>query len=200
MDEACYLCRRTQRDLDHLNEEVRARVYLAYFTHARGLIDEERRRITFLQRLKEDESGDPHFRIGAAQVFGDPGAYQKLMPWIDTLMEIAHGDGKGAEVRGTIGELVETLLADERRRASEMEEGLERLRGGFASGTMAPLRLQKVTRSFPVDWGSDGRPLLWRPAETDEREPLQSRPGAAARTVEMELQLCTVCQSFLVAR
>jgi len=88
MEDACYLCGRTQVDLDRLNEEIRTRVYLSYFSNARGQIDDERRTIAFLQRLKDEEGGYPHFRINARQVFGDPKAYEKLMPWIDTLVKI----------------------------------------------------------------------------------------------------------------
>ena len=102
MDDACYLCRRTQLDLDRLNEEIRTRVYLSYFSNLRGQIDEERRKITFLQRLKDEESGDPHFRINAKQVFGDPKAYEKLMPWIDTLIEVVHSRGGAVDDKHSI--------------------------------------------------------------------------------------------------
>jgi hypothetical protein len=197
MDDACYICRRTQTDLDHLNEEIRARVYLSYFSNARGQIDEQRRRITFLQRLKDEESADPHFRISALQVFGDPAAYKKLMPWIDTLMEIARPGGTPSDVRGTIGELVEALLAQERGKVSRMEEGLNQIRGGFATGGRSPFSLQVVTRAFPVEWSVDGHLVAWRAGSATDREPLQRPPGGSKSAVEVPLHICSVCQQLL---
>jgi hypothetical protein len=197
MDDACYICRRTQTDLDRLNEEIRARVYLAYFSNSRGQIDEQRRKITFLQRLKDEESADPHFRISASQVFGDPMAYKKLMPWIDTLMEIASPGGKRAEVQGTIGELVDALLAQERRGIAKMEEGLNHIRGGFATGGKSPLTLLPVTRSFPVEWTVDGQLVSWHAGSANDREPLQRPPGESGSTVEVHLHLCSVCQTLV---
>jgi len=195
MDNACYLCRRTQTDLDHLNEEIRARVYLSYFSNARGQIDDQRRRLTFLQRLKDEESGDPHFRIGAQQVFADPGAYKKLMPWVDTLIEIAAG-GRSAGVQGSMGELVDALLTEERQKLLRMEEGLNHLRSGFASGGRSPFSLHEVTSSFPVEWPVEAQLLVWRPGGTNDREPLRHPSGSSERAVEVPLYICSVCQKL----
>jgi hypothetical protein len=197
MEDSCYVCRRTQVDLDRLNEEIRTRVYLSYFSNARNQIDEQRRKITFLQRLKDEESGDPHFRISAQQVFGDPGAYKKLMPWIDQLIEIAHARGKPTEEPKTIGALVEELLAEERRVAPSLEEGLEQIRAGFATAGKHPLSLDTVTYSFPVEWSVAGAPLAWRPGPGNEREPLQRPPGDSKSSVEVQMHLCSACRRIV---
>jgi hypothetical protein len=194
MDDSCYICRRTQVDLDRLNEEIRTRVYLSYFSNARGQIDEQRRKITFLQRLKDEESGDPHFRINAKQVFGDPAAYKKLMPWIDTLMEIAHASPKTTTESKTMGELVEELLADERRLTLKLEEGLNQIRGGFATGGRSPLSLDTVSHFLPVDWSVDTYPIKWQAVQATDREPLHRSPGESKPTVEVQLHICTICQ------
>ncbi|MGP8077060.1 MAG: hypothetical protein ACLQD8_08375 [Thermoplasmata archaeon] len=196
MDDACYLCRRTQVDLDRLNEEIRTRVYLSYFSNARGQLDEQRRRITFLQRLKDEESGDPHFRISARQVFGDPMAYKKLMPWIETLMEIANAIEMKPDDAGTIGALVDRLLAEQHGIALKMEEGLNRIRGGFAASGHSPLSLEVVTHSFPVEWSVDGDPFAWRANPSSDREPLRRLPGASKSTVEVQLHVCSACQKI----
>jgi len=197
MVDACYLCRRTQADLDHLNEEIRTRVYLSYFSNARSQIDDQQRKISFLQRLKDEESADPHFRIGAPQVFGDPMAYKKLMPWIDTLMEIASPGGQRTDVRGSIGELVDTLLAQERSVIARLEEGLNQIRGGFTTGGKAPLTLHAVTRAFPVEWSVDGHAFVWRPSQASDREPLRRVEGSSKATVDVQLQICSACQELL---
>lgn len=197
MVDACYLCRRTQADLDRLNEEVRTRVYLSYFSNAHTQIEEQQRRITFLQRLKDEESGDPHFRIGAQQVFGDPGAYKKLMPWIDTLMEIADANGPRAELRGSIGEVVLALLEKERGRTARMEEGLNKIRGGFAAGGRSPLSLHPVSRSFPVEWSADTETVAWRAGQPSDREPLRRATDGSRPSVDLQLYLCSVCQALL---
>ncbi|MGP8159463.1 MAG: hypothetical protein ACLPWO_07670 [Thermoplasmata archaeon] len=196
MDDACYLCRRTQVDLDRLNEEIRTRVYLSYFSNARSQIDEQRRKITFLQRLKDEESGDPHFRINAKQVFGDPMAYKKLMPWIDTLMEIAHAEQKSVGETKSIGELVEELLTEERRLTSKLEEGLNQVRGGFATGGKSPLSLDTVSHFLPVDWSVDAYSLKWQTGPGGDREPLRRQPGDSKPTVEVQLHICTICQKL----
>jgi len=200
MVDACYLCRRTQADLDRLNEETRTRVYLSYFSNAHAQIDEQQRKITFLQRLKDEESADPHFRISAPQVFGDPMAYKKLMPWIETLMEIASPGGARGEVRGTIGELVESLLAQERSTIARLEEGLNQIRGGFASGGKAPFTLHPVSRAFPVEWTVDRRTFAWRSSQPSDVEPLGRTEGSAPPTVSLPLLLCTVCRSLVGER
>jgi hypothetical protein len=197
MEESCYICRRTQVDLDRLNEEIRTRVYLSYFSNARGQIDEQRRKITFLQRLKDEESGDPHFRINAKQVFGDPMAYKKLMPWIDTLMDSANASEKRMDDKMTIGELVDMLLVEERRVISRMDDGLNQIRGGFATGGRFPLSLEIVTHAFPVDWSIAGGPFKWHTSHANDREPLQMQPGESKPTVEMQLHLCSVCKKFI---
>jgi len=199
MVDACYVCGRTQADLDRLNEEVRARVYLAYFSNARGLIDEQHRRITFLQRLKDEESGDAHFRIGAAQVFADPAAYKKLMPWIDALMEIDRGSVPRTEPSGTLGDLLERLLGRERARTAELEAALERIRTAFGSGTRSPFALEPWSRPFPVDWAVREVALPWHPSEPGEREPLASPTDSSKPTVEIRLHLCTVCRRLMAA-
>ena len=196
MEDSCYVCRRTQVDLDRLNEEIRTRVYLSYFSNARNQIDEQRRKIVFLQRLKDEESGDPHFRINATQVFGDPGAYKKLMPWIDQLIEIANSRGKPMDAQKTIGGLVEELLAEERRLAPTLEEGLEQIRAGFATAGKHPLSLEAVTYSFPVNWSVAGVPFTWRAGPGNDREPLQRLPGDSKPVVEVQLHICSACRKI----
>jgi len=196
MEDACYICRRTQVDLDRLNEEIRTRVYLSYFTNARNQIDEQRRKITFLQRLKDEESGDPHFRINAKQVFGDPAAYKKLMPWIDTLMEIASADAKNPIERQTIGELVEELLAEERHVSPKLESGLDQIRSGFATSGKYPLSLETVTFAFPVEWAVGGAPFAWRTSSANGREPLQRAVGDSKSTVDVQLHICSACRKL----
>ena len=197
MPDACYLCRRTQADLDRLNEETRTRVYLSYFSNARGQLDEQLRRINFLQRIKDDEGADPHLRIPAQQIFGDPAAYKKLMPWIDTVIEIAGPGGARTPVTGTIGELVERLLGEERAVASGMELGLNELRGGFPVEGHSPLALRKVTVSLPVGWTVDGHRFAWHTVPAGEAEPLHRPPGSAKATADVELHLCAVCEKLL---
>jgi len=195
MADTCYLCRRTQVDLDRLNEEIRTRVYLSYFSNARAQIDEQRSRISFLQRLKDEESGDPHFRINARQVFADPPAYQKMMPWIETLIDLAKS-GPPAEST-TIGMLVDQLLASEHEAILRMEEGLTKLRTGFPSGDRLPFALTRVTPSYPVHWSVDSHQFPWRPDRADAREPLLRTEGSDDASVEVELHLCTVCRKIL---
>jgi hypothetical protein len=194
MVDACYVCRRTQADLNHLNEEIRTRVYLSYFSNARTQLDDVRRRITFLQRLKDEESGDPHFRINAKQVFGDPKAYEKLMPWIDNLIEIARASSITADDRRSIGDLVEVLLEETRDAATKMEQGLNQIRSGFATGGTAPLSLEPVTRELPVDWSLDGSPFAWHGSQTSDREPLRRAPNAPRSSVEVHVHICTLCR------
>ncbi|HTT44742.1 MAG TPA: hypothetical protein VMH38_01840 [Thermoplasmata archaeon] len=197
MDDACYFCRRTQVDLDRMNEEIRTRVYLSYFSNLRAQIDDQHRRITFLQRLKDEESSDPHFRINAKQVFGDPKAYEKLMPWIDSLVEISRATGRSVDEKRTMGELVEEYLAEERRLAAELERGLERLRGGFTVGDKQPLRLESVTYSFPVEWSLEGFPARWKASQPGDREPLRHPPGQSRPTVDLPVHVCSVCRKIL---
>ncbi|HYA69952.1 MAG TPA: hypothetical protein VEH28_01105 [Thermoplasmata archaeon] len=194
MDDACYLCRRTQVDLDRLNEEIRTRVYLSYFTNIRGQIDDERRKVVFLQRLKDEEGGDPHFRINAKQVFGDPKAYQKLMPWIDTLIEIVSTDNWQLDETRTIGELVNELLQDQHRRASKLEEGLERIRAAFAPGGKFPFYLETLVLPLPVGWSLEGSAPSWRPNQPGDREPLLRPAGDAKPVVEVPIHVCSVCR------
>lgn len=184
-------------DLDRLNEEVRTRVYLSYFSNARAQIDEQRRRITFLQRLKDEESGDPHFRINAKQVFGDPAAYEKLMPWIDTFIETARARGQPKDERWTIGELVEVLLAEERHLAQTMEQGLNQIRAGFAAGGKFPLSLEAVTHAFPVEWSIDRALFTWQAGSSKEREPLRRSADDSRMVVDVPIHLCTVCQRLV---
>jgi hypothetical protein len=196
MDDACYLCRRTQVDLDRLNEEIRTRVYLSYFTNARSQIDAQRRKIAFLQRLKDEEGGDPHFRINAKQVFGDPKAYEKLMPWIDTLIEVSSASGRSVDERRTIGELVNDLLQEEHRQAARLEEGLEQIRSAFPPGAKFPFYLETVTFPFPVGWSLAGNQVAWRPSQPGEREPLQRPSEGSTPTVDIPIHLCTVCREL----
>jgi hypothetical protein len=197
MEDSCYLCRRTQVDLDRLNEEIRTRVYLRYFSNARSQIDEQRRRSMFLQRLRDEESGNPHFRINAHQVFGDPEAYQKLMPWIGTLLEIASSGGRRIDERLTIGELVAQLAAEEHEAASRMDEGLNRIREGFPTDRRTPLGLEPVTLELPADWSVAGLPFRWRAASVQDREPMSQPPGGDPPTVEVTVQLCTACRALM---
>jgi hypothetical protein len=184
-------------DLDRLNEEIRTKVYLSYFSNTRALIDEQRRKTTFLQRLKDEESGDPHFRINAKQVFDDPPAYKKLMPWIDTLMEIANANPDCKDDKATMGELVIKLLAEERRSIAKLDETLNQLRGGFATSGKRPLELEAVTHALPVEWAIPSSPQKWRGTRPDEREPLQLRPGDSTPTVEVQIHLCSMCRKLL---
>ena len=196
MVDACYLCRRTQADLDHLNEEVRTRVYLSYFSNVRSQIDEQQRRLGFLQRLKDEEGGDPHFRIQAAQVFADPGAYKKLMPWVESLVEIARTTEDGPAPQGTVAELVEGLLAKEHTVIVQMEESLAQLRSGFAAGSRSPLALHAVTCAFPVDWSAEAPGLKWRPSHGDNPEPMRRTSAASKATVDVRLHICTACRAL----
>jgi len=196
MDDACYLCRRTQIDLDRLNEEIRTRIYLSYFSNARSQIDEQRRKITFLQRLKDEESGDPHFRINAKQVFGDPKAYEKLMPWIDALIEIARTSSGPLDEKHTMGDLVDELLVEERHIATRLEQGLNQIRTGFATGGRSPLSLETVTLSLPVDWTLEGLPIAWQAGQANDREPLHSGAAGSRSTVDIPIHLCTACRKL----
>jgi len=197
MVDSCFVCRRTQVDLDHLNEEIRARVYLSYFSNARGQIDEQRRKINFLQRLQDEESADPHFRINARQVFADPMAYKKLMPWIDTLIEIAGASERRADDPRTIGELVRELLSEQRHVITQMEQGLNEIRAGFATGGRSPFSLEVVTQTFPVEWSIAGSPFAWQAGQASDREPLQRRAGDSKAMVEIPIYLCSVCLRML---
>ena len=194
MVEACYFCRRTQADLDHLNEEVRTKAYLSYFSNVRAQLDDRQRRITFLQRLRDEEGSDPHFRIGAEQVFADPPAYEKLMPWIDTLIEIARSQGPDAAPRGTIGELVQALLARERLLAAQTEEALAEIRGGFTAGGRSPFALHPTVLHLPVDWTVEAASFRWKATGPSDIEPLERKEGAARPTVTFTVQVCTVCE------
>ena len=194
MVDSCFLCRRTQVDLDHLNEEIRTRVYLSYFSNARAEIDERQRRYAFLQRLDDEESGDAHFRINAKQVFADPKAYEKLMPWVDTLLEIARDTPLPPDDSRTIGRLVEDLLREEHRITTQMEEGLSELRSDFATGSRSPLTLEVVTLTFPAEWKTEGLPFNWHPSQPSDREPL--RRDASGTVVEVPVRLCSVCRKL----
>jgi len=197
MVDACYLCRRTQVDLDRLNEEIRTRVYLSYFSNARTQVDDQRRKHSFLQRLKDEESGDPHFRINAKQVFADPEAYRKLMPWIDTLIETARSSEPRPEENRTIGELVDELLGTEHHRAEALEDGLNQLRNAFTAGDRVPLSLETVTFLFPVNWSIEGYAIRWHPAQPNDREPLHHTGGESKAMVEVPVHLCSVCRKAL---
>jgi hypothetical protein len=196
MVDSCYICRRTQADLDRLNEEIRAKVYLSYFSNARNQIDEQQTRFIFLQRLKDEEGADPHFQINAKQVFGDPTAYEKLMPWVGALMEISGAAELRSDDTRTIGGLVEGLLAEEHRRSARMEQGLNQLRSRFAAGGRSPFSLETVTHAFPVDWSVDGYPFTWKPAQPGDREPLRQPSRESKATVEVELHICSVCRKL----
>jgi len=196
MVDSCYICRRTQTDLDHLNEEVRTRAYLSYFSNARSQIDEQSRKIQFLQRIQDEESGDPHFRINAQQVFGDPEAYQKLMPWIRTLIDISEGHEKRTDDPRTVGELVRELLEQERKITAQMEQGLSDLRSGFAVGEKAPLTLVEVTCSFPVSWSIAGTPFGWKAAQPSDTEPLRRVAQGGKAVVDVRVHLCSVCRKL----
>lgn len=199
MVDSCYICRRTQVDLDHLNEEVRTRAYLSYFSNARSQIEDHSRRINFLQRLQDEESGDPHFRINVRQVFGDPGAYKKLMPWIETLMEIAKDSPPQPDDARTIGELVPELLAQERHTTAQLEQGLMELRGGFASGGKSPLSLEAVSYAFPVEWTIAGSPISWRGNQPSDREPLRQDPEGPKGLIDVPIHLCSICRKIVRA-
>jgi len=197
MDDACYLCRRTQADLDRLNEETRTRVYLTYFTNARGQIDDLRRRINFLQRLKDEEGGDPHFRISAKQVLGDPPAYKKMMPWIDTLVEIATTVDLPTDEDRTMADLVGALLLQEHHFAAALEEGVNQLRSGFPSGERSPLTLQLVQLNVPVSWSVDRSLIRWKAGQSEEPEPIQDSSGGPGHAVRLPVHLCTLCRKLL---
>lgn len=197
MDDACYLCRRTQADLDRLNEETRTRVYLAYFTNARGQLDDLRRRIHFLQRLKDEESGDPHFRISAKQVLGDPAAYKKMMPWIDTLTEIAGSVELPADESRTMTDLVVALLAQEHRVAARLEDAVNQMRSDFSSGERSPLVLHSVTLAFPVNWTLDRTVIHWQARPPTEPEPVHEPKPGSPQTVDIAVHLCSVCEKLV---
>ncbi|HYB79397.1 MAG TPA: hypothetical protein VEG66_06545 [Thermoplasmata archaeon] len=199
MEDACYICHRTRTDVDRLNEEIRTRVYLEYFTNTRNQVDHERRRIVFLQRLKDEESSDPHFRINAGQVFGDPPAYEKLMPWIDRLIEIAHARGGTAVEKRTIGELVDHLLAEEKQIASALEQGLDQLRGRIATNGKLPISLDEVKLTVPAEWSMDGSPAKWQASQPSDIEPLHPIPGDSRSSVEVTVHLCTICRQLTKA-
>jgi hypothetical protein len=187
-------------DLDRMNEEIRTKVYLSYFSNARGQVDEQRRRSTFLKQLKDEEGFDPHFRIKAKQVFEDPQAYKKLMPWIDRLMEIASTLDVRPDENATIGEVVDKLLAEVRQATAKMDEGMNRLGGAFATGGKTPLSLEMVNLTFPVEWLSEGYPFKWRGSDASDREPLQRKPGSSKPTVDMQFHVCSVCRMMLDER
>jgi len=197
MVDSCYICRRTQTDLDHLNEETRTRVYLSYFSEARGQIDEQQRRIAFLRRLRDEESGDPHFRIPAKQVFGDPPAYKKLMPWIDTLIEIVNRGDYPISETATIGNVVEQLLEAEHLSIAKREQGLNEIRAAFASGGRPPFSLEPATIAFPVDWNLPA--LRTAPSGASAGGPglLHRTPGETRPTVDVPIFLCSVCRRLL---
>ncbi len=197
MVDSCYICRRTQVDLDHLNEEVRTRAYLSYFSNARSQIEDQSRKINFLQRIQDEESGDPHFRINARQVFSDPEAYKKLMPWIETLMDIAKEHEKRPDDPRTIGELVPELLARERHLTAQMEQGLIELRGGFATGGKSPLSLEAVTYAFPVEWSIAGSPITWHGSQPNDREPLRRDLQGSKTLIDIPLHLCSICRKII---
>ena len=196
MEDACYICHRTRTDVDRLNEEIRTRVYLEYFTNTRNQIDHERRRIVFLQRLKDEESSDPHFRINAGQVFGDPPAYEKLMPWIDRLIEIARARGGMALEKLTIGELVEHLLVEEKHLATALEQGLEEVRTRFADSGRLPVSLDEVKLLVPVEWSMANAPAHWQASQPGDVEPLRSVPGEPRSRVEVTVHLCSICRKL----
>ena len=200
MVDSCYICRRTQADLDHLNEEVRTRVYLSYFSNARNQIEDQSRKINFLQRIRDEEGADPHFRINARQVFADPEAYKKLMPWVETLMEIVKEDEKRPGDSRTIGELVQDLLAQERHRTAQMEQGLMELRGGFATGAKSPLALEPVTCAFPVEWTIAGSPFAWRASPASDREPLRRDSDGSKALIDIPVHLCSICRKIVATR
>jgi hypothetical protein len=196
MEDACYICHRTQTDLDRFNEEIRTRVYLAYFANTRSQVDDQRRKISFLQRLKDEESGDPHFRINAAQVFGDPPAYEKLMPWIDRLIEIVRARGGPVDEKCTIGELVDHLLLDEKHLAAQLEEGLDQLRTRFATSGKVPVSLTEYTLPIPVEWSVEGSVSKWHASQPSDTEPLRHVPGEARSVVDVKVHLCSVCRQL----
>jgi len=196
MEDACYICHRTRTDVDRLNEEIRTRVYLEYFTNTRNQIDHERRKVVFLQRLKDEESTDPHFRINAGQVFGDPPAYEKLMPWIDRLIEITRARGGIAVEKLTIGELVERLLVEEKHLATALEQGLDEVRTRFASSGKLPVSLDEVQLLVPVDWSMADSPAKWQASQPGDVEPLRSIPGDPRSRVEVTVHLCSICRKL----
>jgi len=200
MVDSCYICRRTQVDLDHLNEEVRTRAYLSYFSNARSQIEDQSRKINFLQRIQDEEGGDAHFRISARQVFGDPDAYKKLMPWVETLTEIAKEAEERPDDPRTIGELVRDLLAQERHRTAQMEQGLMELRGGFATGAKSPLSLEPVTCAFPVEWTIAGSPFAWRGSQASDREPLRRDSEGSRALIDIPIHLCSICRKIVATR
>ena len=196
MEDACYICHRTRTDVDRLNEEIRTRVYLEYFANTRSQLDHQRRRIVFLQRLKDEESADPHFRINAGQVFGDPPAYEKLMPWIDRLIEIARSRGSTMDEKRTIGELVDYLLVEEKHQAAALEQGLDQLRTRFAATGKPPVTLDEVKLLVPVDWSMEGSTAQWQAHQPNEVEPLQPVPGDARPSVEVPIHICSICRKL----
>jgi hypothetical protein len=195
MPEACYLCRRTQADLDRLNEEIRSRVYLSYFSNARSQLEELQRKIAFLQRLQDEAGTDPHLRLGATLVLGDQASYQKLLPWLGTLAEIVRSHAPPVALEGSVGELAERLLQEVRTLATGVERSLEEVRTAFSPGSGSPLGLKTVGRAFPVRWARELREFVWRPTLAGDQDPLQRRPDTV--TVEVPVLVCTVCAKLL---
>ena len=197
MDDACYLCRRTQSDLDRLNEELRTHAYLAYFSRARSALDDQRRRLNLLQRLKDEESGDAHFRIPAAQVFGDPPAYEKLMPWIAKLIEIAGSPTTSADLSGTMGDLIDRLLVRERSATVHLEEALNRLRSAIPPASGVPIRLETIGIGLPVPWAVDPSIAPPGPEADGSAGPLRPETGGGRTLIDLPVHLCTVCRELL---
>lgn len=196
MEDSCYICRRTRSELDRLNEETRTRVYLQYFTNAHGLLDELNRRTTFLQRLKDEEGGDAHLRINAHQVFADPQAYEKMMPWIGRVMEIAHDSPLVKDSSKSIGELLGGLLAEGHNHARAVEEALDQVRAAFAPGQHAPLALEAVSVVVTAPWVLGEDAYVWRTTEKSGAEPLRRVAGRPRPELPMPIFLCTICRAI----
>ncbi len=192
MADSCYLCRRTQAELDRLNEETRARVYLSYFSNARAQLDDVLQRIGLLERLADEEGGGPYFRQAAGTVFAALDSEANTLPWLRALRNLVP---PGAlDPTGTIEDLVAALIAEHRQRAAALERILADLRSTLASPRKGPLVLEPTNLPVPIDGAGEPGSLVWSSAGGAGPEPLhRSSDGTRAR-VDLPVHLCTVCR------
>jgi hypothetical protein len=93
-----------------------------------------------------------------------------------------------------MGELVETLLADERARAGRMEQALNQIRTAFAPSARSPLALESVTVNLPSEWSLAAGEIAWHGARPSDSEPLRAGADAGRSRVDVTIHLCTICR------